>query len=188
MSSTRLPRSASVASKCSIRFFSRITCCERCGFDHKFGSAACFSISVNCGRSLPASKILPKLAHFRGQRAVFLFELLNHEEILSWCPYEEVRSASAAPLLKLSHTGTRTSLHAACRMWFRNSAQKAQPARRALFVAGAPQPARTDRSKPSLPYPSRSKASGHSRSPSCASGSDAARRLRCRHTSHRSKY
>ena len=38
-----------------------MTCCERCGFDHKFGSADCFSISLSCGRSLSASKILPEV-------------------------------------------------------------------------------------------------------------------------------
>src|SRR5689334_14432414 len=85
MSSARRARSASVASTCSRRFFSRITCCERCGFDHKLGSAACFSISASCGRSLPASKILPEIVGFLAQLFVFLFELLIHEEVWTLC-------------------------------------------------------------------------------------------------------
>ena len=55
-------RSASVASMSSRRFFSRITCWDFWGFDQRFGSEACFSISASCGRSLPASKVLPKFA------------------------------------------------------------------------------------------------------------------------------
>src|SRR5579859_915355 len=79
MSSVRRARSASVASTCSRRFFSRITCCERSGFDHKFGSAACFSISANCGRILPVSKILPKFVDLLAELVVFLFQFLIHE-------------------------------------------------------------------------------------------------------------
>ena len=52
-------RSVSVANMSSRRFFSRITCWDLAGFDHRFGSEACFSISASCGRSLPASKVLP---------------------------------------------------------------------------------------------------------------------------------
>src|SRR5579863_1505112 len=80
MSPLRRARSASVASRCSRRFFSRMTCCERCGFDHRLGSAACFSISLSCGRILSASKILPKFADFFIQRCVFLLEDLIHED------------------------------------------------------------------------------------------------------------
>src|ERR1051326_3491360 len=79
MSSVRRARSASVASTCSRRFFSRITCCERRGFDHRFGSAACFSISANCGRILPVSKILPKFVDLLAELVVFLFQFLIHE-------------------------------------------------------------------------------------------------------------
>jgi hypothetical protein len=81
MSSLRRARSASVASTCSSRFFSRITRWEFCGFDHRFGSADCFSISASCGRSLSASKILPKFVDLLAQLLVFLLVLLNHEEI-----------------------------------------------------------------------------------------------------------
>src|ERR1700683_1532637 len=81
MSSPRRTKSASVARRCSRRFFSRITCWDRWGFDHRFGSAACLSISASCGRSLSASKILPEFLHFLVQLFVFLFEFLSHEEV-----------------------------------------------------------------------------------------------------------
>src|SRR5260370_42214263 len=95
MSSLRRARSASVVSKCSKRFFSRITCFERCGSDHKFGSADCFSISVSCGRSLSASKILPEFAHLFTQRPVFLLELLVHWEPFTFL--ENAKRVSSGP-------------------------------------------------------------------------------------------
>src|SRR5215472_11873130 len=85
MSSPRRARSLSVASTCSSLFFSRMTCCERCGFDHRFGSDACFSISASCGRSFSASKILPEIVRFLAQLFVFLFELLIHAEVSAFC-------------------------------------------------------------------------------------------------------
>src|SRR5579862_8729331 len=98
MSSVRRSRSASVASTCSRRFFSRITCCERCGFDHKSGSAACFSISASCGRSLSASKILPKFAGFLAQLFVFLFQLLIHEDVFALLLFlEDIKRSTNAP-------------------------------------------------------------------------------------------
>jgi len=50
-----------------------MTCCERWGFDHKFGSEACLSISASCGRTFSASKILPEIVGFLAQLFVFLF-------------------------------------------------------------------------------------------------------------------
>jgi len=50
-----------------------MTCCERWGFDHRFGSDACFSISASCGRTFSASKILPEIVGFLAQLFVFLF-------------------------------------------------------------------------------------------------------------------
>ena len=37
-------------------------------------------MSANCGRSLPASKILPEIVHFLAQLFVLLFEFLIHED------------------------------------------------------------------------------------------------------------
>src|ERR1700674_1993193 len=74
MSPVRRVRSASVERRFSRRFFSRITCWDFCGFDQRLGSAACLSISANCGRSLPASKILLKFLDFFLQSGVFLLE------------------------------------------------------------------------------------------------------------------
>src|SRR2546429_6690728 len=79
MSSPRRARSASVESTCSRRFFSRITCCDLCGFDQRFGSAACFSISASWGRSFAGSKILPQFVHFLAYFFEFLLEFLIHE-------------------------------------------------------------------------------------------------------------
>jgi hypothetical protein len=100
-----------VASICSSRFFSRITCCERCGFDHKFGSEDCFSISVSCGRSLSASKILPEFAHLFAQRAVFLFELLIHEDDSTFSPalWPGLKRVSSAPTEIIAHSQANQS-------------------------------------------------------------------------------
>src|SRR5579863_7741484 len=105
MSSPRRTRSASVASKCSSRFFSRITCCERCGFDHRFGSEDCFSISASCGRSFYASKILPEFAHLFAQCPVFLFELLIHEDGSAFLPVvlKSPKRVSSAPAEIIAH-------------------------------------------------------------------------------------
>src|SRR5579862_2846579 len=98
MSPPRRARSASVASTCSIRFFSRMTCCERCGFDHRLGSEACFSISASCGRILSASKILPEIVGLLAQLFVFLFELLIHEEVSAFGSFLlGVKRANSAP-------------------------------------------------------------------------------------------
>ena len=97
MSSPRRAKSASVARTCSSLFFSRITCCERCGFDHKFGSEACFSISANCGRSFSASKILPEIVGFLAQLFVFLFELLIHEGVLALFRFSKNEHATSTP-------------------------------------------------------------------------------------------
>src|SRR2546423_2249554 len=99
MSSLRRPRSASVASACSRRFFSRMTCCERCGLDHRFGSDACFSISASCGRSLSASKILPKVVDFLAQLLVFLLDLCIHEDASAFLPLlGDTKRASSDPI------------------------------------------------------------------------------------------
>ena len=59
--------------------FLRMTCWDFCGFDQRAGSAACFSISASCSRSLPASKVLPEITDFVLQAGVFLFELFIHD-------------------------------------------------------------------------------------------------------------
>jgi len=48
-----------------------MTCWDRWGFDHRFGSADCFSISASCGRTFSASKILPKFVDFLAEFFVF---------------------------------------------------------------------------------------------------------------------
>src|SRR5690242_7008017 len=78
MSSLRRVSSASVDNISSRRFFSRITCWDFWGFDQRFGSAACFSISTNCWRSFPASKILPEVTYLILQPCIFLFEFFHH--------------------------------------------------------------------------------------------------------------
>src|ERR1700722_19787976 len=115
MSSPRRARSASVASKCSNRFFSRITFCERCGFDHKFGSADCFSISLSCGRSLSASKILPELAPLLAQCTIFLLDLLIHDDVSSFLScllpvcLAKPKRVSSAPVEIIAHSHANQS-------------------------------------------------------------------------------
>src|SRR5258708_8317201 len=111
MSSLRRARSASVVSKCSRRFFSRITCLERCGLDHRLGSADCFSISVSCGRSLSASKILPEFAYFPVEGFVFLFELLIHEDVSAFLPgfLLRIKRVSSAAMEIIAHTQANQS-------------------------------------------------------------------------------
>src|ERR1700685_1015021 len=104
ISSVRRARSASVVSKCSRRFFSRITCCERFGSDHRFGSADCFSISASCGRSLSASKILPEFADLLAQRSVFLFQLLIHEDVSAFSFPRIAKRATSAPAEIIAHS------------------------------------------------------------------------------------
>src|SRR5579863_6490688 len=91
MSPPRRARSASVASTCSRRFFSRMTCWDFCGFDHRFGSAACFSISASWGRILSASKILPEFVHLLAQLFVRLFQFLIHEDGQPFCGFSVLR-------------------------------------------------------------------------------------------------
>src|SRR5437660_8821255 len=100
MSPVRRIRSASVESIPSRRFFSRITCWDLCGFDHRFGSAACLSISASCGRSLPASKVLPEFADLLLQSCIFLLEFLNHSVGL---PFAGVKEATIAPIEIIAH-------------------------------------------------------------------------------------
>jgi hypothetical protein len=103
MSSERRARSASVESTCSSRFFSRITCCERCGFDHRFGSAACFSISASCGRTFSASKILPEFVGFLVQLLVFVDQFLIHEDALTFLRVFDVKRMTIAPTEIIAH-------------------------------------------------------------------------------------
>src|ERR1700682_2517009 len=99
MSSPRRARSASVESTCSNRFFSRITCCDRSGFDHRFGSADCFSISASCGRTFSASKILPKFVDLLIEFFVFQHQLLIHEDGSAFLRFlENAKRASSAPM------------------------------------------------------------------------------------------
>src|SRR6266700_3699408 len=102
MYSPRRTRSASVASRCSNRFFSRMTCWERCGFDHRFGSADCFSISASCGRTFSASKILPKFVDLLVEFFVFQHQLLIHEDVSAFLRFlerfpENVKRVNSAP-------------------------------------------------------------------------------------------
>src|SRR5579862_429471 len=99
MSSPRRARSASVESTCSNRFFSRITCWDRCGFDQRLGSADCFSISASCGRTFSASKILPKFADLFVQLFVFQNQLLIHADRSTFLlSLEDVKRATSAPI------------------------------------------------------------------------------------------
>src|SRR5579863_214813 len=82
MSSLWRMRLASLPNISSRRFFSRMTCCDFWGFDQRLGSEACFSISANRGRRLPASKILPKFANFVFQGRIFFFKLFDHDVVL----------------------------------------------------------------------------------------------------------
>src|ERR1700751_796413 len=78
MSPWRRTNSASVAIASSMRFFSRLAGCDRSGFDQRFGSEACFSISASWTRSLPASKVLLEGMNFSLERGVLLFEVFDH--------------------------------------------------------------------------------------------------------------
>lgn len=110
MSSLRRAKSASVVKRCSRRFFSRITCLERCGSDHRFGSADCFSISASCGRSLSASKILPEFADFLTEQPVFLLELLIHEDGSAFLDFvRNVRRVSSAATEIIAHSQANQS-------------------------------------------------------------------------------
>src|SRR5579872_7492225 len=82
MSSLWRMRSVSLANISSKRFFSRITVWDFCGFDQRFGSDACFSISVSRWRRLTASKILPKFADFIFQDCIFFFKFFYHKFFL----------------------------------------------------------------------------------------------------------
>src|SRR2546423_6007798 len=79
----------------STRFFSRMTCCDLCGFDQRFGSEACLSTSASCWRRVPASKVLPEFAHFVAQGRIFAFEFFNHHAVR--LPFPEVRANAIAP-------------------------------------------------------------------------------------------
>src|SRR5439155_22983886 len=81
MSSLRRISSASVDNTSSRRFFSRITCWDFCGFDQRFGSAACFSISANCWRNFPASKILAEVTYLIFQTCILLFDFFHHVDL-----------------------------------------------------------------------------------------------------------
>src|SRR6266705_306459 len=101
MSPVRRTKSSSVESRCSKRFFSRMTCWDFCGFDHRFGSAACLSISARCWRRVLASKVLLKLADFDLQRRVFLLEVLDHSRSFPFSfrlPVAEVSDRTIAPI------------------------------------------------------------------------------------------
>src|SRR6266496_393986 len=104
MSSPRRTRSVSVVSTCSNRFFSRITCWERCGLDHRFGSADCFSTSANCGRTLSASKILPKFVDLLVELFVFEDQLLIHEDASAFMRFFKYgKRVSNAPMEIIAH-------------------------------------------------------------------------------------
>src|SRR5271167_2354228 len=104
MSSPRRARSASVVSTCSNRFFSRITCWDRWGFDQRLGSADCFSIAASCGRTFSASKILPKFVDLLVQFFVFQHQLLIHEDGSAFFGFlEDVKRESSAPIEIIAH-------------------------------------------------------------------------------------
>jgi hypothetical protein len=76
-----------------------MTCCERWGFDQRFGSADCFSISASCGRTFSASKILPKFVGFFIQFFVFQHQFLIHEDGSTFVgSFENVKRAISAPI------------------------------------------------------------------------------------------
>src|SRR5580700_643291 len=94
MSSTCRIRFASLPNISSRRFFSRMIVWDFCGFDQRFGSEACFSISVRRWRRLPASKILPKFANFVFQDCVFFFQLFDHDVVLLKFPRDTLPATS----------------------------------------------------------------------------------------------
>src|ERR1700756_1072741 len=97
MSSLRRDKSASVAKASSRRFFSRMTCWDFSGFDQRLGSEACFSTSVNCSRTLDASKVLPQSANLVFQSAKLLFQFFDHQDsVFGW---NKKRAISAPPLI-----------------------------------------------------------------------------------------
>src|SRR5207247_11326270 len=100
MSSLRRISSASVDNTSSRRFFSRITCWDFCGFDQRFGSAACFSISANCWRNFPASKILPEVTYLIFQTCILLFQFFHHV-YLPPSPYSSQRPCAPPRSLRL---------------------------------------------------------------------------------------
>src|SRR6266446_5849546 len=107
MSSPRRARSASVESTCSRRFFSRMTCWDLWGFDHRFGSAACFSISASWGRSFAGSKILPQFVHFLAYFLVFLLEFLIHEGDSAFL--RDAKRVTSAPNEIIAHANANQS-------------------------------------------------------------------------------
>src|SRR5436305_14954589 len=100
MSSLRRISSASVDNTSSRRFFSRITCWDFCGFDQRFGSAACFSISPNCWRNFPASKILPEVTYLIFQTCILLLQFFDHVH-LPPSPYSSQRLCAPQRSLRL---------------------------------------------------------------------------------------
>src|SRR6201993_4902285 len=111
MSSPRGGRAASVESKCSNRFFSRMTCWDRWGFDHRFGSSDCFSISASCGRTFSASKILPKFVDLFVQLFVFQNQLLIHADRSTFLrSFENVKRAKSAPIEIIAQAKANQSL------------------------------------------------------------------------------
>src|SRR3954466_16123446 len=78
-SPTRRSRSVSVASRSSSRLRPRITVCDCCGSDHRFGSATFFSTSASCARSLGASKIAPQVGDLLPHGSVLAFEFFYGE-------------------------------------------------------------------------------------------------------------
>jgi len=95
-----------VARASSRRFFSRITRCEFSGLDQRLGSEACFSASVNCTLSLPASKVLPQSANLFFQSAKLLFQFFNHQDsVFGW----NEKRAISAPIVIIAHRYAKQS-------------------------------------------------------------------------------
>src|ERR1035438_8195002 len=185
MSSVRRTRSPSSDNRLSRRLRSRMTCWDFSGFDHKLGSAACFSISTNCWRSLPASKILPQVVNLGLYRGILLFQFIQHfVSLFSRKPQSPLRARAG----KLSHTDMRTNPRAAYRTWYSKKLHTAPPAPFAPSAEPLRPPAPTDQSPPSTRCWWRSTPSVHSQSPASASVADVVSRRRYRRTTHHSKY
>lgn len=65
-------------------------------------------MSANCGRSLPASKILPEIVHLLAQLLVLLFEFLVHEDNLAFIRtfikiFGDVKRQTSAPSEIIAH-------------------------------------------------------------------------------------
>src|SRR5436305_36539 len=102
MSPSRRSRSISVASKSSSRLRSRITVCDCCGSDHRFGSATFFSTSMSWVRSLGASKIAPQVGDLLPHGSVLAFKFFDGEGSHSDYKFSKVSDVGAHVLARIT--------------------------------------------------------------------------------------